>query len=189
MWCTTFNIDYHVEIDRHLYSVPHQLVREQVEVRHSAATVEVFFKGRRVASHPRRHDRRPSTVAEHMPSAHRAHAEWTPSRLIGWAEKVGPATAQLVTRILESRPHPEQGYRTVLGIMQLGRRYGDGRLNAASARALAIGSCHYRTVKNILAAGQDRLPLEPPGEATPTPIHTNIRGANYYAAATQEDPC
>ena len=182
------NIDYHVELDRHLYSVPYQLVREQVEVRYTAATVEVIFKGRRVASHPRRHDRRTSTVAEHMPSAHRAHAEWTPSRLIGWAEKVGPATARLVTRILES-PHPEQGYRTVLGIMRLGRRHGDARLDAASARALAIGSYHYRTVKNILAAGQDRLPLEPPAETTPTPNHTNIRGADYYAATTREDPC
>ena len=187
-WCRV-NIDYHVEVDRHLYSVPYQLVREQVEVRCTTATVEVFFKGRRVASHPRRRDRRVSTVAEHMPSAHRAHAEWTPSRLIGWAEKVGPATAQLVTRILESRPHPEQGYRTVLGIMRLGRQHGDARLDAASARALAIGSCHYRTVKNILAAGQDRLPLELPAETTPTPIHTNIRGADYYAATTREDPC
>ena len=183
------DLAHHVEVDRHLYSVPYQLVREQVEVRYTAATVEVLFKGRRVASHPRRHDRRTSTVAEHMPSAHRAHAEWTPSRLIGWAEKVGPATAQLVTRILESRPHPEQGYRTVLGIMRLGRRHGDARLDAASARALAIGSCHYRTVKNILAAGQDRLPLEPPAETTRTPVHTNIRGADYYAAATREDPC
>ena len=125
-----------------------------------------------------------------MPSAHRAHAEWTPSRLIGWAGKVGPATAQLVTRILESRPHPEQGYRTVLGIMQLGRRHGDARLDAASARAIAIGSCRYRTVKNILAAGQDRLPPEPPAETIPTPNHTNIRGADYYAAvAREEDPC
>ena len=183
------NIDYHVEVDRHLYSVPYQLAREQVEVRYTAATVEVLFKDRRVASHPRRHDRRVSTVAEHMPSAHRAHAEWTPSRLIGWAEKVGPATAQLVTRILESRPHPEQGYRTVLGIIRLGRRYGDARLDAASARALAIRSYHYRTVKNILAAGQDRLPLEPPAETIPTPVHTNIRGADYWAATTREDPC
>ena len=158
--------------------MPYQLVREQVEVRYTTATVEVFFKGRRVASHPRRHDRRVSTVAEHMPSAHRAHAEWTPSRLIGWAEKVGPATTELVTRILESRPHPEQGYRTVLGIMRLGRQHGDARLDAASARALAIGSCHYRTVKNILPAGQDRLPLDPPAETIPTPNHTNIRNAD-----------
>ena len=110
-----------------------------------------------------------------------------PSRLIRWAEQAGPATARLVTRILESRPHPEQGYRSCLGIMQLGRRYGSGRLEAASTRALALGSYRVRTVRNILAAGQDRLPLEPPAETNPTPAHTNIRGPNYYAAATREE--
>ena len=183
------NIDYHVVVERHVYSVPFPLLREQVEVRYTTTTVEVFFKGRRVTSHRRRYDGQPSTRAEHMPSAHRAHAEWTPSRLIRWAEKVGPATGQLVARILQSRPHPEQGYRAVLGIMRLGRQYGNARLDAASARALALGSCRYHTVKNILAAGQDRLPLEPPAESTPTPTHANIRGADYYAATTREDPC
>ena len=153
-------------------------IREQVEVRYTTNTVEIFHRGKRVASHRRRFDRQPSTVPEHMPSAHRAHAEWSPSRLIRWAEKVGPATAELVTRILQSRPHPEQGYRVVLGIMRLGRRHGNARLDAASARAMALGSCHYRTVKNILNAGQDRLPLEPPAETTPTPTHANIRNAD-----------
>ena len=125
-----------------------------------------------------------------MPSAHRAHAEWSPSRLIRWAEKVGPATGKLVSRILESRPHPEQGYRACLGIMRLGRQYGNDRLDAASARAMALGSCRYRTVRNILAAGQDRLPLEPPAETNPTPAHANIRGATYYATTTTgEDRC
>ena len=125
-----------------------------------------------------------------MPSAHRAHAEWTPSRLIRWAEKVGPATGKLVSRILESRPHPEQGYRACLGIMRLGRQYGNDRLDAASARAMALGSCRYRTVRNILAAGQDRLPLAPPAETNPTPAHANIRGATYYATTTTgEDRC
>ena len=126
-----------------------------------------------------------------MPSAHRAHAEWTPSRLIRWAEKVGPQTARLVSRILHSRPHPEQGYRSCLGIMQLGRRHGSARLEAASARALALDSHRFRTVRNILAAGQDRLPLEPRAETNPTPMHANIRGADYYAAAatSEEDRC
>ena len=183
------NIDYHVEVDRHLYSVPYQLVREQVEVRYTMNTVEIFHRDKRIASHRRRADRKPSTVAEHMPSAHRAHAEWTPSRLIRWAEKVGPATARLVTQILKSRPHPEQGYRAVLGIMRLRRRHGNARLDAASARALALGSCRFHTVKNILASGQDRLPLEPPAETNPTPIHANIRGGDYYAATSEEDRC
>ena len=127
------NIDYHVIVERHAYSVPFQLLREQVEIRYTTTTVEVFFKGRRVSSHRRRYDGQPSTVAEHMPSAHRAHAEWTPSRLIRWAEKVGPATGEIVARILESRPHPEQGYKAVLGLMRLGRQYGNPRLDAASA--------------------------------------------------------
>ena len=183
------NIDYHVEVDRHLYSVPHQLVREQVEVRHSAATVEVFFQGPARGVPPPAP--RPSTV--HRGRAH-AQRPSRPRRVDALeAHRLGREgrTRDRPTRHPHPRepPHPEQGYGTVLGIMQLGRRYGDARLDAASARALAIGSCHYRTVKNILAAGQDRLPLEPPGEATPTPIHTNIRGADYYAAATQEDPC
>ena len=185
------NIDYHVQLERHVYSVPYQLVREQVEVRYTTTTVEIFHRDKRVASHSRRYDQQPSTVAEHMPSAYRAHAEWTPSRLIRWAEQAGPATAQLVTRILESRPHPEQGYRSCLGIMQLGRRHGNRRLEAASARVLARGSYSVRTVRNILTAGQDRLPLEPPAETNPTPMHANIRGANYYAATatSEEDRC
>ena len=184
------NIDYHVEVERHAYSVPYQLVREQVKVRYTTHTIEVFHRGKRVASHRRRYDRQPSTAVEHMPSAHRAHAEWSPSRLIRWAEKVGPATGKLVSRILESRPHPEQGYRACLGIMRLGRQYGNDRLDAASARAMALGSCRYRTVRNILAAGQDRLPLQPPAETNPTPAHANIRGADYYATTTTgEDRC
>ena len=185
------NIDYHVELERHVYSVPYQLVREQVEVRCTTNTVEVFHRDKRVASHRRRYDHQPSTVAEHMPSAHRAHAEWTPSRLIRWAEKVGPQTARLVSRILHSRPHPEQGYRSCLGIMQLGRRHGSARLEVVSARALALDSHRFRTVRNILAAGQDRLPLEPRAETNPTPMHANIRGADYYAAAatSEEDRC
>jgi transposase len=121
-----------------------------------------------------------------MPSAHRAHAEWTPSRLIRWAEKTGPATGELVAEILRSRPHPEQGYRACLGIMRLGRRYGAERLEAASTRATQLRSPSYRTVKNILSSTQDRLPFV---EETvgPTPVHDNIRGAGHYAA--QEEEC
>ena len=172
------NIDFHVDIERHVYSVPFQLVREQVEVRYTTNTVEIFYRGKRLTSHRRRYDGQPSTHPEHMPSAHRAHAEWTPSRLIRWAEQAGPATGQLVAQIIERRPHPEQGYRACLGIMRLGQQYGNDRLDAASARAMALGSYRYRTVKNILAAGQDRLPLESAAETTPTPTHTNIRNAD-----------
>jgi len=183
------NIDYHVEVDHHFYSVPYQLVGEEMEARYSASVVEVYYKGHRLTSHPRRYDHQPSTYPEHMPSSHRAHAEWTPSRLIHWAEKTGPATGRVVAGILKSRPHPEQGYRACLGLMRLGRLYGAERLEAACERAEHLRSYSYRTVKNILASSQDRLPFA--GESTvndTTPTHDNIRGATYYAA-TQEDEC
>ncbi len=183
------NIDYHVEVDRHPYSVPYQLIGEEMEARYTSSVVEIYYKGRRLVSHVRRYDRQPSTLAEHMPSSHRAHAEWTPSRLIHWAEKTGPATGRLVAGILESRPHPEQGYRACLGLMRLGRHYGPERLEAASARAERLRSYSYRTVKNILASAQDHLPLEDePPAPDPTPTHGNIRGADYYAAE-EENEC
>jgi len=113
-----------------------------------------------------------------MPSSHRAHAEWTPSRLIHWAEKTGPATGRLVAGILKSRPHPEQGYRACLGLMRLGRSYGAERLEAACTRAEHLRSYSDRTVKNILVSAQDRLPFESePAALAPTPSHENIRGA------------
>lgn len=185
------NIDYHVEIDRRLYSVPHPLVGETVEVRFTTSIVEIYYKGKRVASHRRRYDRRPSTNAEHMPRSHRAHLEWTPSRLIRWADKIGPATGRLVAEILRSRPHPEQGYRACLGIMRLGKRFGAERLEAASHRAAHLRSASYHTVKNILSSSQDRLPFEAQesDSTPPTPVHDNIRGASYYAAAEEESPC
>ena len=183
------NIDYHVEVDHHPYSVPYQLIGEEMEARYTSSIVEIYYKGRRLVSHARRYDRQPSTLAEHMPSSHRAHAEWTPSRLIHWAEKTGPATGRLVAGILESRPHPEQGYRACLGLMRLGRHYGPERLEAASARAERLRSYSYRTVKNILASAQDHLPLEDePPAPDPTPTHGNIRGADYYAAE-EENEC
>ena len=182
------NIDYHIEVEHHPYSVPYQLVHEQVEARYTASTVEIYYKGRRLDSHTRRYDHQPSTKPEHMPSSHRAHAEWTPSRLIHWAEKTGPATGRLVAGILRSRPHPEQGYRACLGLMRLGRSYGAERLEAACDRAEHLRSYSYRTVKNILASAQDRLPIE--GNASPlapTPSHENIRGAAYYAADEEKE--
>lgn len=183
------NIDYHVEVERHFYSVPYQLVHARVESRHTSSIVEVYHKGRRVASHVRRYDHKPSTFPEHMPSSHRAHAEWTPSRLIRWAEKNGPATGRVVAGILESRPHPEQGYRSCLGLMRLGKKYGTQRLEAACERAEHLRSFSFRTVKNILASSQDRLLFEDESNDNDvTSQHDNIRGADYYAAA-QEDEC
>jgi transposase len=185
------NIDYHIEVDHHLYSVPYQLRHDgkvRVEARFTATVVEVFFRGSRVASHPRRYDGKPSTLAEHMPSSHRAHAEWTPSRLINWAKQTGAATGRVVVGILESRPHPEQGYRACLGLMRLGRQYGAQRLEAACERAEHLRSFSFSTVKNILASSQDRVPFVPPNVATSaTPTHDNIRGGQHYAASKEHE--
>jgi transposase len=176
------NIDYHIEIDHHYYSVPYQLVREQVDVRLTATTVEVLFKNRRVAAHKRSYVPGGfTTIKEHMPKSHQRYLEWTPSRIIKWAGKSGPNTQKLVTRILENRPHPEQGFRSALGIVRLGKHYTPARVEKASIRALAIGACSYKSVKSILKNGLDRQPLllEQPQEAQP-PTHHNIRGRLYY---------
>ena len=183
------NIDYHVEVEHTWYSVPYQLVHVKVEARVTTATVEVFLAGRRVASHVRLTGRgRYATDVAHMPRAHRAHAEWTPSRLIGWAEQTGAATGRLVAGILERRPHPEQGYRACLGLMRLGRVHGLDRLDAACARAERLRSYRYRTVEHILTHQQDRLPLDEPGPARPAIPHENLRGAAYYEEAYADPP-
>lgn len=175
------SIDYHVEIDRHWYSVPYRLVGEQADIRTSATTVELFVKGRRVASHLRSPIRgRHTTEPGHMPESHRRHLEWSPGRIVRWAEQTGPATGALVEAILASRPHPEQGYRSCLGILRLGRRYGAERLEAACARALRIGARSYRSVDSILRTGLDRQPLPDAPASTEVRRHENVRGGSYY---------
>jgi len=173
------HVDYHVEVDGHYYSVPHTLVGRKLDVRYTATTVEAFHQGQRVACHPRIDIRgRHTTVECHMPPHHR-YSKWSPQRLIGWAEKTGPATAQLITAILQSRRHVEQGYRTCLGILRLGERFGDARLEAACQRALSINALSYRSVESILAHGLDAQALAP---SAPAPIlqHDNLRGADYF---------
>jgi len=175
------NIDYHLEVDRHWYSVPHQLVGQVCDTRVTTTIVEVLYKGRRVASHRRSADgSRFTTEPAHMPESHRRHAEWTPGRIVAWAERSGPATGELVTEIMASRPHPEQGFRSCLGIMRLGRRYGEDRLEAAATRALAVRAHSYRSVESILKTGLDGVPL-PGDEPGPTiGDHANVRGPAYY---------
>lgn len=177
------NIDYHVEVAGHYYSVPHALVHEKVDVRVTAMTVEIFHRGQRVAAHLRSAARgQHTTVTAHMPKAHQRHREWSPSRIIAWAETIGPQTAQLVQAILAARPHPEQGYRSCLGLFRLGRRDGAVRLEAACARALAVGVRSYRHVDAILKHGLDRCPLPDAGPAqTARPVvHDQVRGSTYY---------
>ena len=176
------NIDYHIEFERHYYSVPYPLVRERVEVRANTLTVEIFHRGARVASHVRSDKPGHSTNPAHMPKSHRAHLEWTPSRLIHWGGSIGPHTEALVQAILEERRHPEQGYRSCLGILRLAKQYDPERLEAACRRAVAVRARSYRHVQSILQHGLDRLPLEEETEAQETLplVHPNVRGGKYY---------
>jgi transposase len=182
------NIDYHVEFDQHYYSVPYRLAREAVEVRATAHVVEVFLRGQRVASHARAYGRRRfMTNPEHMPASHRAHLEWTPSRLVAWGTSVGPAVGELIEVILNTRPHPEHGYRACLGLMRLARRYGPERLTAACVRALATGGTSYSSVEAILKNGLDRVPVRDASPVAVVPLqHANLRGPAYYQHALQE---
>ena len=178
------NIDYHVEVDGHYYSAPFGLMHErtEVDVRFTASTVEIFRLGERVASHRRSYTRGThTTVLEHMPKSHQQHAQWTPSRIVSWAATIGPQTRQLVEAILAARAHPEQGYRSCLGIIRLGRVHGNDRLEAACARGVAIGARSYRQVESILRTGLDRAPLPATTEPSkPVIDHENLRGPNYY---------
>ena len=175
------NIDYHVDIQGHYYSVPYALVRKSLEARYTERTVECFHKGQRVASHIRSHLKgRHTTVAEHMPESHRQYAQWTPQRLIGWAEKTGPATAGVIQSVLQSRAHPQQGFRACLGILRLGKGFGDERLEAACRRAVGIGACSYKSIESILRQGLERQPLPDPQEPDSAIEHDNIRGPDYY---------
>jgi transposase len=175
------HIDYHVEVAKHYYSVPYALVGRELTVRFTERTVELFQRGERVASHMRlRGQNRYSTQAEHMPAAHREFAQWTPDRLIRWAQSIGVVTAAFIERILVARRHPQQGFRAALGILRLSKHYGEARLEAACTRALAIGATNYRSVESILKNRLDQNPLPEPASATLPLFHDNIRGPDYY---------
>lgn len=174
------NIDYHIEVEGHYYSVPYKLVREEVEVRLTAATVEVFYKSNRIASHPRSHVAgRHTTVKEHMPKAHQRYGDWPPSRIIEWAAKTGPNMALVVEKIMAARPHPEQGYRSCLGLLRLTKDYDPVRLEAACQRALILNAPTYKSVLSILKEKLDRQQLLPADEL-PVIEHPHIRGSDYY---------
>jgi transposase len=175
------NIDYHIELDRHYYSVPYQLRKEQVDVRYTGSSVEILFKNKRVASYYRSYKQGGfTTLREHMPKSHQQYLEWTPSRIIKWAGKNGPKTAQLVMGIMNSRRHPEQGFRACMGIMRLAKRYSPERLENACARAVYINSHSYKSVDSILKNGLDKAQLQPEQGETKPIDHPNIRGNKYY---------
>jgi len=174
------NIDYHVEFERHYYSVPHTLIHEEVYVRATEGTIEIFFKNQRIASHRRSNALgRHTTLSEHMPPAHQKYQEWSPDRFTRWAQTIGPHTTQLVQALLTSRKHPQQAYRSCLGLLRLASRYGEERLEAACCRALPAGIHSYKGVKNILDAKLDQVEPEEPAPVVP-PSHENIRGQTYY---------
>ena len=177
----TVNIDYHIEVDKHYYSVPFRVLREKLHVRLTAHTVEAFQKGERVATHvrsfiPHQH----STLKEHMPPAHQNYLEWTPSTILRWAQKIGPHTAMLIQKIIETRTHPEQAYRSCLGILRLEKHYPKERLENASLRALKFGALSFKALRKILSAGLDRLEEKPQSSPGALPAHDNIRGGQYY---------
>jgi len=181
----TVHLDYHVEVEGHYYSVPYTLVKKQLDIRYSKNTVECFHRGKRVASHVRNEQRgRHTTVKEHMPLKHQKYLEWTPERFKRWAKAIGPETLCFTEMLLLQRAHPQQAYRSLLGILSLGKSYGDARLEAACRRALYINSFSYRSVQSILKSGLDHKPLpEPIGNKEPVE-HSNIRGQHYYSANT-----
>jgi transposase len=175
-------LNYHIEVDRHYYSVPYQLIHEKLDIRLTATTIEAFRKGVRIAAHVRSNNKNGyTTLPEHVPPEHRFYAEWNPSRFIRWAGKTGEATARLVEEILATRPYPEQGYKACLGIINLTRDYEPVRVEAAARRALKFKTCSYRSMKAILSAGLDRQPDDGEQRYLPgLPPHQNIRGPEYY---------
>ena len=174
------NIDYHVAFDRNFYSVPYGLTGKQVEIRSTPSIVEIFLGGSRVASHVRGQGENESiTHFEHRPKSHQAHLEWTPSRIVNWAAKVGPNTARLVEAILADKPHPEMGYRACLGLIRLAGKYSPARMETAAERALVTGAIGYKRVRRILESGLDNEPVKAP-EARPSPEHENLRGPEYF---------
>jgi transposase len=178
------NIDYHISFDDHYYSVPYTLVGETLWCRATHHVVELFYKAKRITSHVRSFVKYAySTHSEHRPASHRAHLEWTPSRLINWGKSIGPHTAAVVEHVIRSKPHPEQGYRSALGLLRLSDRFGTARLERACQRAIAMRSAGYRTVKTMLKKRMEEAPL-PEERPTHDPASglgaANVRGRRYY---------
>ena len=176
----TVNIDYHVEFDHHYYSVPYQLVHQKVQIRATEKVIEAFQKGQRIASHIRsREHGKHTTLSEHMPPQHK-FGDWTPGRFLNWALEFGDQVVLAVKTILESKAHPEQGFRACLGIMRLGKKVGATRLNAACRRALFFKSPRFRTIQTILENSQESRPLPEATQDVKLPPHVNLRGSGYF---------
>jgi hypothetical protein len=174
------NLDYHIDVHDFLYSVPHALMRAEVEVRVTERIVEIFHRGQRVGVHERRYmGRKHGTDPDHMPSTHRFYAEWTPDRFRRWAGKIGPNTEALISAVLASRKHPEQGFRTCLGMLRSYRGLDASRVEAVSARALELGVLNCKGVASLLARKPDSVAAKDSPPATLFE-HANLRGPRYY---------
>jgi len=173
-----FNYHVYLSEDKHHYSVPYRYRGKQVRVIYTHSIIEIFYKNRRIAFHKR--SRIPNgytTIKEHMPSHHQAVSDWNPQRLINWARNIGEHVETVVSHILESRQHPEQGYKVCLGILSLAKKFDNQRLNKACARAIDFHQYSYKGIKNIL---ENRLEDYQLDSFKPLPTHSNIRGNQYY---------
>ena len=183
------HVDYHVEVDRHFYSVPYVLIHQEVRVRITDTVVEVFHREERVASHPRSSSPGShTTLSLHMPDAHQAVSGWSSERFLAWADKVGPATREIVATLLASRRHPQQAFRSCLGLLSLARRDSPDLLERACQKGLALSVHSYREIRMILESPKIRQPVPGPLPDAPT-VHDNLRGPEYYATLdTKGDP-
>jgi transposase len=174
-------IDYHVEIVEHYYSVPFKFARQQVDVRFTAITVEIFHRGSRIAAHARSSlKHKHTTIDAHMTPAHQQVGGWDSKRLLDWAQKIGPHTHATVENMLGSRRHPQQSYRACLGVLRMGKDYSNSRLEAACSRALAINAANYRSVSSILKNGLDKQSQIEATQTTLPLTHSEVRGPEYY---------
>jgi transposase len=175
------HVDYHIEVDRHYYSVPYKLIKQLVHVRLTVNTVECFYNGLRIASHVRSYQKgKHTTLAEHMPPAHQKFSEWNAGHFVNWAIDIGPATRDVIKHLLTKADHPEQSYRACFAILTASKQYGKERLEAACRRALAIGAPRRHSILSILKNGLDKQPLMKPVSSSSIKIHENIRGADHY---------
>lgn len=177
----TVNIDYHIAVDHHYYSVPYRYLRETIDVRVTAALVEVLHKGVRIAAHPRSFEKhRHSTLVEHMPPDHRKYAEWNPARITDWAAKTGPSTVRFVEALIKAKAIPEQAYRACLGVFRLAKSYPVVRIEAACERALRYNACSFKSLRLILENSLDRQTDDASPASPSLSPHENIRGGGYY---------
>jgi transposase len=175
------NIDYHVEVDGHYYSVPYTLVRQEVMVRYTNSGVEIFHKSRRVAAHMRSYQKgHHTTIPEHRPPAHAKYLDWTPERIISWAGTVGPNCGEAAKRLMSERKIPEHAFRPCVGLIRLGKRYGNERVDRACSRALKMNIVGYRHIESMLKTGRDQTPVPDEIPVRPVVVHDNLRGAAYY---------